>query len=64
MHTVVPPQKRPASSNKDRERMPHLFNLNPDPQLTGNIAFVLKRGSTLLGNQNSKINDVTIVGPG
>ena len=64
MHTAMLPQKRPVSSNKDRERMPHLFNLNSDPQLTGNIAFILKRGSTLLGNQHSKINDVTIVGPG
>ena len=36
------------AEKKERQSTPHLWNLNPDPQLTGMIIQIIKPGQSLL----------------
>jgi hypothetical protein len=51
---------------KEEERLkkPHLFNLNPDPILSGKVVHILKAGATTIGNRKGDPSDITMVGPG
>ncbi|CAG0919052.1 unnamed protein product [Notodromas monacha] len=42
---------------------PHFINLNPDPQLSGKLVYIIHPGSKEIGNRKGKESDIVIVGP-
>ncbi|XP_018021653.1 kinesin-like protein KIF28P isoform X2 [Hyalella azteca] len=56
----------PSMKKKEEERLkkPHLYNLNPDPILSGKVVHILKAGATTIGNRKGDPSDITMVGPG
>lgn len=58
----------PFSQDADRARLeemkkqhPHLSNLNFDPQLSGKIVHILKRGANIIGKEDNV--DILLLGP-
>lgn len=68
---IVRPRKADASqagikqlyilSSSLKRSNPYLSNLNPDEQLTGMISFIIKRGETIIGKDNTC--DIVLHGP-
>lgn len=52
-----------AEINEKKKRLPHLYNLNSDPMLTGHIIhFIENDQETVIGNGKDKETDLTIRG--
>lgn len=49
--------------NDERNTMPHLVNLNPDPQLSGKLVHIFYPGTKEIGNRKGKESDIVIIGP-
>ena len=52
-----------AEINEKKKRLPHLYNLNMDPQLTGHIIWFIDCDKhTVIGNGKDKETDLAIRG--
>ena len=54
-----------AQIAEDKKTMPHLYNLNFDPQLNGRVVHILKKDQCEIGNKKGNHeSDIVMVGPG
>ena len=49
---------------EDRAKKPHIYNLNQDPMLSGNLVHILRPGTTKIGKNKTGQNTINILGPG
>ncbi|TRY68620.1 hypothetical protein TCAL_12159 [Tigriopus californicus] len=50
--------------DEKKKTVPHLYNLNVDPQLSGRIVHFVEKDSTEIGNQKGQTSDICMVGAG
>ncbi|KAB7507962.1 Kinesin-like protein KIF28P [Armadillidium nasatum] len=48
---------------EEKQRKPHIFNLNSDPQLSGKIIHILRAGNNTIGNRRGDTSDIVMIGP-
>ena len=52
-----------SEQNKKRKTVPHLYNLNFDPQLSGRIVYFVEAGKVTVGNSKGEPCAITLMGP-
>ncbi|XP_066989396.1 kinesin-like protein KIF28 [Macrobrachium rosenbergii] len=52
-----------AKKEQEKQKKPHIYNLNVDPMLSGRILHILKPGANSVGNRKGEESYITMVGP-
>ena len=55
-------EKESKEVNEMKKKVPHIFNLNFDPMLTGNIVHFIDQKRSV-GNQRGETSDICLMGP-